>query len=127
LLAGKNNLAAEGTGLAFRIIGNPVTIEWEREPVTMSADDAFEAENTPETPGPKPTVRNAAAEYLLQLLADGIEHSVAEIRQQAAAKGFKWRTVENAAGEIGVIRRPVAVGQPGYWKLPAPVKIAHQT
>ena len=36
LLPGKNNLAREGDGLAFSIIGEPPRIVWERDPVAMS-------------------------------------------------------------------------------------------
>jgi hypothetical protein len=44
LLPGKNNLSAEGSGLAFTISGDPATIVWEREPLTMCADDALALE-----------------------------------------------------------------------------------
>ncbi|HRQ74695.1 MAG TPA: AAA family ATPase [Phycisphaerales bacterium] len=45
LLSGKNNLAPEGTGLAFDIGGIPAAISWESSPVTMCADDALAAES----------------------------------------------------------------------------------
>ena len=45
LLPGKNNLAHEGTGLAFSITGEPARIVWEPEPVEMNADEALAAEN----------------------------------------------------------------------------------
>jgi len=118
LLAGKNNLAAEGKGLAFRIVGHPPTVEWETELVDMSADDAFVAENIPETPGPEPQALEGAMAWLRNYLADGQSHSVKGIREASQRAGNRWRTVQNAANELRISRHQPGPGKSGFWKLP---------
>ena len=41
LLPGKSNLTKEQSGLAFAIAGDPGAVQWERDPVKMTADDAM--------------------------------------------------------------------------------------
>src|SRR5437762_416461 len=73
LLPGKNNLAVEGSGFAFWLVGQPVAaVEWESEPVTMSADDVIGAESGERErhkPGPEPAARTAAVSWLRETLA----------------------------------------------------------
>jgi RecA-family ATPase len=67
LLPGKNNLAIEGGGLAFTITGAPPALAWERDPVSMSADEALAVENDDKADsesGPEPEARNQAADWL---------------------------------------------------------------
>jgi hypothetical protein len=122
LLAGKNNLAKQGTGLAFTIGGQPAAINWEREPVEMSADDALAKENgagdTPK-PGPEPVVRSMAADWLRELLGDLEEHLVATVKEAAEAAGVgSWKSVQRAAQEIGVISHRGTFGGGYVWRLP---------
>jgi hypothetical protein len=120
LLPGKNNLAPEGTGLAFRIFGKPAAIEWEPGPVTMNADDALAVENgagRDAKPGPEPEARNMAAEWLRELLRTGATPA-ATVREEAKAAGYAWRTVQRAAESIGVIRQKAGFGGGWTWELP---------
>lgn len=121
LLPGKNNLAPEGTGLAFGIFGDPPAIAWEPEPVTMSADDALAVENgngKAEKRGPEPEARNAAAEWLRRVLSGG-PVATAKVKDEAKAAEYAWRTVQRAADELRVERRKAGYGEGWTWELPA--------
>jgi len=120
LLPGKNNLAPEGEGLAFRIIGEPAAIAWERDPVALSADDALAVENGDgelRKPGPQAEARSHAAEWLLDLLKGGPMES-AKIKDEATAAGYAWRTVHRAKDELGIRPYREQFGGPWMWKLP---------
>jgi hypothetical protein len=122
LLPGKNNLAPEGDGFAFSIIGDPPALAWERDPVRISADDGLAAENgVDEKPGPAPDTRNRAAEWLRDLLAAG-PMQVTDIQAEAEAAGYapgRWRTVHRAKDELGI--KPYKAGFSGAWtwRLPS--------
>ncbi len=119
LLPGKNNLAPEGTGLAFKIIGRPGIVQWEPEPVTVRADDFFSAQQDSK-PGPDPTARNEAGQWLVSLLADGKEVAVKDIKAGATAMGHAWATVKRAADGLPIVKRWGGPGEPGYWRIPTP-------
>lgn len=119
LLPGKNNLAPEGNGLAFTIIGDPPTIAWERDPVAMTADDALAIENdsTQKKPGPEPKARTRAVEWLLDLLKDGPMAS-AKIQQEGKEAGYSPRTLHRAKDELGIKPYREQFGGAWTWKLP---------
>ena len=95
LLPGKNNLAAEGTGLGFTILGDPPEIVWERDPVRMNADDALAEENESSKPGPEPAAHTAAEEWLRAELADFQEHRVDDLKAAVKEAGMgSWKTVQ---------------------------------
>ncbi|HPC97326.1 MAG TPA: AAA family ATPase [Sedimentisphaerales bacterium] len=122
LLPGKNNLAAEGGGLAFTIVGDPPAISWERDPVTMTADDALATENGNEKqkPGPKPKARDRAVEWLRDLLKDGPLAS-AKILQEGKEAGYSSRTLHRAKDELGIKPYREQFGGAWMWKLPPTV------
>jgi putative DNA primase/helicase len=122
LLPGKNNLAPEGKGLAFTIVGDPPAISWERDPVTMTADDALATENDTEKkkPGPEPRVRDRAVEWLRDLLEDGPMAS-AKIQQEGKAAGYSLRTLHRAKDELGIKPYREQFGGAWMWKLPPTV------
>jgi putative DNA primase/helicase len=64
------------------------------------------------------SLRDGAADWLAEMLA-GAEVPVAELKKQATAAGFSWRTVERAKAELGVVAEPIgkADGSRGvaYW------------
>jgi len=104
MLPGKNNLAEEGQGLAFTIGGTPPTVQWERDPVTMSADDAYGALDSAgrEDRGRPPAERSEAADWIEeQLVAGPVETN--ELKTRADADGLAWRTVRRAMDAMGVI------------------------
>jgi hypothetical protein len=119
LLPGKMNLCREPTGLAFQITGDPPTLQWEPEPVLMSADDALAQQNAADTPGPEATARDRAEIWLRERLADGCWQPVAEIKTAAENVGLAWRTLQRAADEIDVERNQPKAGGPGHWRLSA--------
>ncbi len=121
LLPGKNNLAEEGEGLAFSIIGQPPHISWERDLVTMSANEALAAENSnrgERKAGPGATARNQAAEWLRELLASG-PMETAKVKEEAKAAGYAWRTLHRAKDELGVKPYRREFSGPWYWQLPS--------
>lgn len=117
-LPGKNNLAPEGHGLAFSIVGQPVgAVSWEREPVTMNADDAMAAEGDREKPGPEPKAKEGAAEWLRGLLSNGAVETK-QIQAEAKAAGVAWGTLRRAADAIGVKRERCEFTNAWQWRLP---------
>jgi hypothetical protein len=120
MLPGKNNLAAEGDGLAFTIIGEPARISWERDPVPMRADDALAAEQEKRDAkrGPKAETRNRATEWLRELLQAG-PMPAKKVKEEATSAGYSWRTVHRAKDELDVkpVRREFAGGW--IWELPS--------
>jgi putative DNA primase/helicase len=125
-LPGKCNLAAEGDGLAFSIVGDPAAIVWERTPIRMSADDALADENETSTRGPEPKARPAAEEWLRQVLAAGPVASgdkdnpaPGTVRAQAAEACFKWTTIRRAADGLGVRREKSTITGAWQWHLPS--------
>lgn len=127
LLPGKNNLAAEGDGLAFTIEGNPPAITWEPTPVTMNANDALAAESAAENglPGPEPTARSAAEEWLRNLLKGGAK-PVAAIQEDAEGAGLAWRTVQRAADALNVTREKRGFGAGWAWSMPSSAEDANE-
>jgi putative DNA primase/helicase len=120
LLPGKNNLAREGSGLAFAICGEPPAISWEREPVAMSADDALSVENGDEKkkPGPKPETRNKAAEWLRDVLKTE-PMAAGKIKDEAGEAGYAWRTVQRAKDDLGIKPYRDQFGGAWMWRLPS--------
>lgn len=116
-LPGKNNLARKGDGLAFTITGDPAAIEWEPDPVAMSADDALGEADRGGRPADE---RSEAADWLGDELADLQEHPVPTVRENAKAAGLVWRTVQRAAKQIGVIVHRATFGGGYVWRLPKP-------
>lgn len=120
LLPGKNNLAPEGDGLAFAIVGDPAAVVWEADPVAMSADDALAQENNAgeeSKPGPEPEARSHAAEWLRELLKAGPMES-GKIKEEGKAAGYAWRTLHRAKDELGIRPYRERFGGNWIWKLP---------
>jgi hypothetical protein len=121
LLAGKSNLAAAVAGLAFLISGDPPTIQWEREPVNMTADEALAKESGSGRRGPEPKALAAATDWLKNELADLAEHPVDKLKESKPV-GMGWRTVERAADKLGVKSHRATFGSGYVWRLPKPGK-----
>ncbi len=115
LLPGKNNLAPESDGLAFRIAGNPGVIHWDADPVSMTADEALAREN-----GSKDGNHSAideAESWLRDTLANG-SYYAKELKDMAKRDGITERTLDRAANHLGVRRGPDSFGGPWSWCLP---------
>lgn len=119
LLPGKCNLSAPPPGLAFRIVGDPGRLEWEPDPLEgFRADDVVAPKESKEPKrGPEPTTRDAAAEWLAELLKDG-PMPVAEIREQAKAADLGWRTIRRAQESLGIVPRKKTFDGGWEWGLP---------
>ena len=122
LLPGKNNLTAEGDGLAFRLEGQPTgRLVWEDGPVAMTADDAQLAESRSAAekrkPGPRADARQEAANWLGEALADG-PLSPMRLEEEAEKHGHKWRTVQRAATALDIVKDRSGFGGGALWYLP---------
>ncbi|HSW00330.1 MAG TPA: AAA family ATPase [Sedimentisphaerales bacterium] len=120
LVSGKNNLAAEGQGLAFTIEGTPPAIRWEDGVVSMTANDALAAEGTgQESQGhDKTPPRGRAVEWLRELLRDGPLSSI-QVQEEAKSAGFAWRTVHRAKDDLRICPFRDQFGGSWIWRLPA--------
>lgn len=118
LLPGKCNLSASPPGLAFRIVGEPARIEWEPEPLEgFHADDAMTPGEKEPSRGPAPTTRDAATDWLADLLKDG-PVAVDEIKKQAKDAGLAWRTIRRANEVLGIVPRKRTFAGGWEWALP---------
>ncbi len=118
LLPGKNNLSAQGQGLAFSILPDPARIAWERDPVDISADDALAAENG--NGEQTASALDEAIDWLKNALAGGPRPGK-ELKEQAKADGIAERTLERAKKKFGVVAEPNGFGGPWVWRWPEKV------
>ena len=125
LLPGKNNLARDGDGLAFAIVGEPPRVAWETAPVTMSADEALEAEGCARDRkrGPDADAQAEAATWLRSALADGPRLTRDLVDEWQNGRGGSKRTLDRAKQAIGVEAYREDVPGPWWWRLPC--KVAH--
>jgi hypothetical protein len=114
LLSGKNNLAPEGTGLAFDIGGIPPAIQWEPGPVNMRADDALADET--EGGGDGGALAEATG-FLRAELAHG-RKTGSDVKAAAKSAGISARTLDRARSRLGVIAAPDGYRGPWTWGLP---------
>jgi hypothetical protein len=121
LLAGKNNLSVSAPGLAFTITGDPARLEWEPDPVDLSADDLMpksSGRGNGAKRGPEPEKHEAAVEWLLDVLADG-PMNVGALKTEADDAGLAWATVRRAQQTLNIKPKKEKVkGGPWYWELP---------
>lgn len=119
-LPGKNNLAAGGNGLAYRLVSHEysdsATVEWESEPVILSADDALQTEPRPQ----ESTALHGAVDFLRELLADGPVASN-EVFDQGGQNGFSPKTLGRAKCRLGIRPRKSSFGGGWVWALPTQV------
>ena len=122
LLPGKNNLARKGNGLAFTIAGEPPTVQWERDPVTVTADDVLIVEDDGKGGRKKPSSPLESAKgFLKGILAEGPKES-ALVERLAREQGISERTLNRARTALGVVAYKQGLGDEGRWlmKLPPP-------
>ncbi len=121
LLPAKNNLSNDETGFAFAIESHrlPAGIEtsfviWEAEAVTVRLDEVL----APEAVAGNPAQREAATEWLLELLSEG-PLPAKEVRAQADEAGLAWRTVRRAKDDLGIKPKKDSFEGGWTWALPA--------
>lgn len=120
LLTGKNNLVAEGHGLAFAISGEPARICWEQEPVALRADDAVAAENRRDLdgrPGPDAESLAEAVKWLRAALAAGPRPAKELLDEWINGQSGSKRTLDRAKRELKVVAFRLEVPGPWSWKL----------
>jgi AAA domain-containing protein len=140
----KNNLAAGGSGLAFRLeqrivgdVGKGIvasSVFWENEPVTVTADQALQAMDTQGNGGC--TEATEAEQFLRETLAGGAV-AATDIRREVTAAGLSWASVRRAQKRLGI--RPARHAESGdglasrgrwYWSLqtaPAPLRCSSES
>ncbi|MEJ5342972.1 MAG: AAA family ATPase [Thermogutta sp.] len=117
-LPGKQNLAEELPGLAFRIAGEPPHVEWEREPVNISADEGLEAERQASRPGPEADALEDAKAFLLAALSAG-PRLAKDVRQEwMEAHCGSEKTLKRAKITLGIMSYREKVPGPWFWRLP---------
>jgi putative DNA primase/helicase len=112
LLPLKNNLGRDTGGLAFAVqtewLDSGIEtsrIEWEPDPVMLTADEAMRVDTDPERAGE----REDAKRFLRELLKDGpVMATEAEREYQEA--GFSEKTVKRAKKELGIISEKLPAG-----------------
>jgi len=127
LLPGKNNLAAETLGLSFSITGDPASIHWDAKPVRERADEILAREGGASArPGPAPEKRDAAAEWLTEVLQNG-PTPVAQLQREAHAAGLSWSTVQRARKAINAKTKKMDMDAGWCWALPEEEREADPT
>jgi|688.fasta_scaffold24056_9 hypothetical protein len=116
-LSGKNNLAKQPDGLAFRIQSEPAFIHWEPESVSMTADDVFCREYSSNQPATSSALGHAIA-WLKANLSTGARLAK-QLKSEAAAAGIRERTLDRAAEAMGVIKEPEGFGKSWMWRMPS--------
>ena len=112
LLPVKNNLAPDaGTGMAFFIQDGAVF--WEPTPIQTTAAEYF-TQHDPGKPGPKPTAREEAVEWILDTLSNGPMWS-SDIQEKAKQDGISWITVKRAKKEAGILSEQHRADNKSRW------------
>ncbi|MEW6357950.1 MAG: AAA family ATPase [Planctomycetota bacterium] len=121
LLPIKNNLAKDGTGLAYSLQESPdhpgvAVVAWEPEPVTVTAEEALRNESEGER-GDSP-IEDAEA-WLREALSDGPLPSK-DVLRIARENGHSERTLRRAKKAVGIVvyRDGFGAGATWYWRLP---------
>jgi hypothetical protein len=119
MLSVKNNLAADGTGLAYTIQsagsdGAPIVC-WESEPVKVSADEAVTRDRKGR--GRPPDDKVDAIEFLQRTLAGG-PRLKADVMDEAEANLINDRTLRRAKGDLRVASVHLPPDKRWYWQLP---------
>ena len=115
----KNNLAEDRGGLAFRVRGRDLgggietsCVEWDAEPVSITADEAM-------APAVDPEERNAtdeAMDWLRDRLADGAAEAAA-VQKEARQVGISDKTLRRAREKLGIKPRKREFAGGWWWEI----------
>lgn len=114
MLSVKSNLGAKMHGLAYRIGGDPPSLQWCDGPVTITADELVSMEGKG---GEDPSKLEEAGRWLLQFLAAGPVTALT-VQEQASKANIRWRTLERASTDLRIVKRPMGPRAPWVWELP---------
>ena len=114
----KNNIGRDSGGLAYRLStppeGEAPSIEWEEDPIRLTADEAMTAASGDSNPD----ATDVAADWLGELLADGPIKS-ATVEAEAKKAGVSWASVRRAKDKMKVrVRKGLGDGV-WSWELKA--------
>lgn len=111
----KNNLGSDQTGMAYRIhetLGVPY-IQWEKEPITISADEALAPDM-----GEDRSETSECMDWLKKELQSG-ERDAGETQREASRYGFSPKVIRRAREKLGVQSRKLDFAKGWRWYLPA--------
>jgi len=123
----KNNIAEDRGGLAFWVRGRDLRngigtscVEWDSEPVSMTADEAMAPVGDPE----ERSALEDAKKFLRGLLANGLVSSK-QVRANAREEGYAQPTIRRAQQALGIKAVKDGFGKTGAWawKLPDDAKV----
>ncbi len=127
LLPLKNNLAKDTGGLAFSIVDctldsgiSTSKVEWEPEPVNMTADEAL---NAPVRRSENSQIEEAKR-FIIDLLGNDALLSN-EVTKEAELLGYSGATIKRAKSELGVESFRESPKGKWYWRLPEAEKTPH--
>lgn len=112
-LPGKSNIAATAKGLAFTLSGDPAAVNWEPDPIDMTADDAMAMEGHDNDV----SAVDEAMSWLENALAAG-PRSGKEIQDASRVDGIANRTLRRAKDKLNITCGPDGYGGPWVWRLP---------
>ena len=117
VLTVKSNIAPEAAGLAYRLVDADGVgrVEWEPDPVSLTAEDALGQKVERGARGR--TALDDAKAWLLDHLADG-SRPAAEVIADAKGAGISRRTLDRAKAEAYVTSVKDGLGGPWHWCLP---------
>jgi len=95
-----------------------LVMEWEREPVNMSADEGLEAERQASRPGPEADALEEAKAFLLTALSAGPRLAKDVLEDWRVNHGGCQRTLYTAKAKLGVESFREKNPGPWFWKLP---------
>ena len=113
----KNNVGNDRDGLAYRITNGAVA--WEPGIISTSADEAIGGDGSDTTR--KAPVRDAAADWLKELLSNG-PMTASDVSDHAKAAMIASKTLRMAREQLGIVpyRGRGSMNEPWYWTLPPP-------
>ncbi len=117
MLLAKMNIAARQSGLAFRIVDGK--LEWEKEPVDITADDLLAQESEP---APRAKELERAKSFLRDLLARG-PVAATDVLERGKQAGLSQRTLKRAKDDLGVDSKKSGDvnDRRWFWRLPSSV------
>ena len=119
MLAMKNNLGPDGSGLAYCLMqtepDGPAVVAWEPDPVMITANEALAAHERQGEKREKGKVE-ASGDWLREQLGGGPLPKL-ELERRAREAGMSWASVRRAQHVLGIRPRKAGDG-PWLWGLP---------
>jgi putative DNA primase/helicase len=118
MLSIKNNLAPDPSGLAYRITAER-RVEWEGEPVRITANEALARDQEDDPPAPRRRRKaEEAADWLAGQFQDGLGLPSKEVLARGKTAGFSRDALFEAKKELGIGARKSNEADGGWVWLP---------